>query len=240
MLERLGPATEPVRDRLRASAPAETALWLLAMPADAAATLAAATVADATTALDRCTSPEDRAELVSTVEIGRSFPGDVGVVVALLLNHVVLAPGQAIFLGAGNVHAYLGGVAVEVMANSDNVIRGGLTTKHIDVAELGEIVDRRWGPVAVQHPTGPIHTFESPVPDFALTRLDATTEAIEEIEATPSGPEIVLVTSGSLTVHGGSAAIELGPGQAAFVAPAAGPCRLRVADGTLAWRVTIG
>ena len=64
------------------------------------------------------------------------YPGDPGVSVALLMNHVLLAPGEALYLDAGNIHAYLGGLGVEIMANSDNVLRGGLTPTHIDVAEL--------------------------------------------------------------------------------------------------------
>ena len=68
-------------------------------------------------------------------------PGDTGVMVSLMLNHLVLEPGEAIFLPAGNLHAYLSGLGVEVMAASDNVIRGGLTSKHIDRAELLNITD---------------------------------------------------------------------------------------------------
>ena len=99
------------------------------------------------------------------------FPGDIGPVLALLLNYVRLAPGEAIFLGAGNVHAYLRGVCVEMLANSDNVLRCGLTPKHIDVAELLRVADftplaeprwpRRAGPADGAD-------FAVPVPDFAL------------------------------------------------------------------------
>lgn len=69
------------------------------------------------------------------------YPGDTGALVALSLNHVKLSPGQAIYLPAGNLHAYLSGLGLEVMAASDNVIRGGLTSKHIDKAELRQITD---------------------------------------------------------------------------------------------------
>jgi mannose-6-phosphate isomerase len=68
-------------------------------------------------------------------------PGDTGALVSLLLNFVRLAPGEAIYLPAGNLHAYLAGLGLEVMAASDNVIRGGLTSKHIDKAELRQIAD---------------------------------------------------------------------------------------------------
>ena len=75
------------------------------------------------------------------VELLAKYPGDTGALVALSLNHVKLAPGQAVYLPAGNMHAYLSGLGLEVMAASDNVIRGGLTSKHIDKAELRQITD---------------------------------------------------------------------------------------------------
>src|SRR5690606_15252997 len=72
--------------------------------------------------------------------IAHHYPGDPGVIAAMLLNHVRLQPGEALFLGAGVPHAYLDGLAVEIMANSDNVLRCGLTPKHVDVPELLRIV----------------------------------------------------------------------------------------------------
>ena len=75
------------------------------------------------------------------LELSERYPGDAGVLAALLLNLVVLAPGEALYLPAGNLHAYLSGAGVELMANSDNVLRGGLTSKHVDVAELLRVLD---------------------------------------------------------------------------------------------------
>ena len=69
-------------------------------------------------------------------DLAAHYPGDPGVLVALLLNHVRLAPGEAIWMPAGNLHAYLRGAGVEMMAASDNVLRGGLTPKRVDVDEL--------------------------------------------------------------------------------------------------------
>jgi len=69
------------------------------------------------------------------------FPDDTGALVALMLNEVSLEPGEAIFLPAGNIHAYLSGLGLEVMASSDNVLRSGLTSKHIDVAEVLKLAD---------------------------------------------------------------------------------------------------
>ncbi|MEL6982573.1 MAG: mannose-6-phosphate isomerase, class I [Actinomycetota bacterium] len=242
VLAHLGPSLQPVRERLATLGPADTALWLLGLPPSEAEPLARQAVDAAAAGLDADLDGPVRAELASTVEVGAAFPGDVGVVVALLLNHVVLEPGEALFLGAGNVHAYLRGVGVEVMANSDNVIRGGLTAKHIDVPELAAVVDRRSGPVPVQRPDGPVHHFEVPVPDFGLTRIDTSAGPVDPIEATPVGPEILLVTGGSLRVDGDAGAVDLGPGQAAFVGPTDGPLELIPGDGvdTLAWRVTAG
>ncbi len=74
-------------------------------------------------------------------DINQQFPLDVGLLVSLLLNYVELKPGEALFLPAGNIHAYLSGLGVEVMASSNNVLRGGLTTKPIDVDELIAVAD---------------------------------------------------------------------------------------------------
>src|SRR5690606_32332487 len=70
------------------------------------------------------------------LKLAARYPGDIGAVASLLLNHLRLAPLEAIYLEAGRLHAYLSGTGVEIMANSDNVLRGGLTPKHVDVPEL--------------------------------------------------------------------------------------------------------
>lgn len=151
-----------------------------------------------------------------------AFPGDVGVVLTLLLNHLVLRPGEAIYLGAGNVHAYLHGLGVEVMANSDNVLRCGLTSKHVDVDELlkitdfGERPDPRWRP----EPEG---WFRVPVPDFELVHVDLGghrtpgRDAGECATGTAGRPYLVLCVSGEATVQVGGGDVRLTPGRAAFV-----------------------
>ncbi|MGI9018136.1 MAG: mannose-6-phosphate isomerase, class I [Euzebya sp.] len=113
-------------------------------------------------------------ELDWTVRLARHFPHDIGVVVALLLNHVELAPGDAMYLGAGNMHSYLRGVAVEVMGPSDNVIRGGLTAKHIDTAELLRQVDTTPITPDVQSAAGPVHAYRIDRDAFGLARIDLT------------------------------------------------------------------
>jgi mannose-6-phosphate isomerase len=138
------------------------------------------------------------------------FPDDVGVLLTLLLNYVRLQPGEAIFLGAGNVHAYLRGAGVEIMANSDNVLRCGLTPKHIDIPELLRITDF----TELAEPRRPSvgGRFDVPVPDFSLTRLQVD----EPTGLHDAGPCIALCTSGEISL--GDIAIRRG--HAAFV-PAA-------------------
>ena len=81
------------------------------------------------------------AEAKTVLELGERYPGDAGVLASLLLNRMSLQPGEGIYLPAGNLHTYLHGVGIEVMANSDNVLRGGLTPKHVDVPELLRVLD---------------------------------------------------------------------------------------------------
>lgn len=89
--------------------------------------------------IERCAG-SDRREARLLTALAERYPGDPSVAVTLLMHHVSLLPGEAIFLGPGNLHAYLHGVGVEVMGPSDNVVRGGLTVKHVDVDELLRVV----------------------------------------------------------------------------------------------------
>jgi mannose-6-phosphate isomerase len=141
------------------------------------------------------------AEASLCVELSKKYPGDPGCVVALLLNRVVLRPGQALVLGAGNLHAYIRGVGVELMANSDNVLRGGLTPKHVDADELLRILDTSplASPVADAAPNGDGGvTWPTPCPEFRLSRYDVSRHGACTIEV--HGPEILLVTSGTVEV----------------------------------------
>jgi mannose-6-phosphate isomerase len=110
------------------------------------------------------------------------YPGDPGVILALLMNHVFLEPGQALFLDAGNVHAYLSGLGVEVMAASDNVLRGGLTPKHIDIDELERVVDFRAGKIA---PVTPREVVQG------LTEYPCNTDAFLLYKVEPSGDRVL-------------------------------------------------
>jgi mannose-6-phosphate isomerase len=138
------------------------------------------------------------------------FPGDAGAALAVLLNAVELEPGQAIYLGAGNVHCYLRGLGVEVMANSDNVLRCGLTSKHVDVAEVLAVTDF----TELLYPLWPAVAgrFAVPVPDFVLQRLEVAGDVAVDPDEN-GGPRIVLVTDGRLSVN----EVALTPGRAALV-----------------------
>ena len=131
--------------------------------------------------------------------ISETYPGDAGVVVALLMNHVVLRRGEGVFLQAGLLHAYLSGLGVEIMAASDNVLRGGLTPKRIDVPELLSIVDTTPSNVPVLRPqtAGAVGEYEVPVPDFALRRVTLTGEPVA---VAVQGPAMVLATAGDVRV----------------------------------------
>lgn len=149
--------------------------------------------------------------------LAESYPSDPGVVISLMCNHLKIAPGEAVFLPAGNLHAYLCGAGIEVMASSDNVLRGGLTNKHVDLAALIEVLDFTDGRVPVIHPVlGPGGLrYPVPVDDFDLTRvqLDVRSGSL----STP-GPQVLLVTDGTAVLGAGSDELVLQKGQSAFVA----------------------
>jgi len=156
-------------------------------------------------------------ELAWAVRIGEKYPGDSGLVVALALNLVELAPGDAIYLPAGNLHSYLRGTGVEIMASSDNVLRGGLTPKHVDVPELLAVLDFRSGPAELVpvDTRGPELRYRTPAPDFALSRFDLSDGAATVRPV--NGPEIVVVTHGAATVRRGTESVALKSGDSAFV-----------------------
>ncbi|GGX99793.1 mannose-6-phosphate isomerase, class I [Streptomyces anandii] len=148
-------------------------------------------------------------------EIARHYPGDPGVLAAMLLNHVRLQPGEALFLGAGIPHAYLDGLGVEIMANSDNVLRCGLTPKHVDVPELLRIVRfEAAGPGVLRPEAAPDgeEVYDTPIDEFRLSR-HVLPEGTTAHDLTLGTPQILLCTAGS--VRAGEH--ELTPGQSVFV-----------------------
>jgi mannose-6-phosphate isomerase len=169
-------------------------------------------------------------------QLAATYPGDPGVVISLMCNHLKLAPGEAVYLPAGNLHAYLCGAGVEVMASSDNVLRGGLTTKHVDLAALIEVLDFSAGRVPVLHPVlGPGGLrYPVPVQDFDLTRVELDTDAGV---LTTAGPQVVLCAEGTAVLGSADGELELTRGRSAFV-PAGAP--LSVRGPALLYRVTTG
>ncbi len=141
-----------------------------------------------------------RQECRVVLELAEMYPGDVGVLAALLLNHVILASGEAMYLPAGNLHAYLRGTVVEISANSDNVLRGGLTAKHIDVPELLRVLDFSFGalPVSRGEQVGPYETaYRTPAEEFQLSRLDWAEGELTPVLLRSQWPQILLCTLGS-------------------------------------------
>jgi mannose-6-phosphate isomerase len=151
---------------------------------------------------------------------------DRGIVSIYLLNLVRLAPGQATFIGPGVLHAYLSGVAVEIMASSDNVLRGGLTPKHVDVPELLRIL--RFEPVAPQIVDGGAvsdaeREYRGPADEFVLTRVHL--DAGRMVRRRSSSAEVLLVLEGEARVEWAGSALSLHRGQVALV-PAGLDCTL--------------
>ncbi len=216
------PGLEPMVERLsgpdHSRALRSTVEWVLGLPVERAAELVAAVA-----------SVNDLAAMLDGFH-----PGDPGVLVALLLHRVRLQPGEAVFLGAGNLHSYLSGVGVELMANSDNVIRGGLTSKHIDIDELLEVVVFEPYDLVVQRAEGPVHTFETGDSGFCLIRVEVVADHLVQ----PIGPEVVLVTSGHVQLEDvAGSRVDLVSGGAAFID---GDAAYTVRGDGVAWRATVG
>ncbi len=124
-----------------------------------------------------------------------TYPDDPGLLLFLLMNFITLEPGDFLYVSPGVTHAYLRGNVVEITSNSDNVIRCGLTPKHINVDEFFSIASFVSEQPQIQTPVESVHTYESPTP-FTLTRLNLN----EEFEATLQGPEILISTQNNFTI----------------------------------------
>ena len=162
-------------------------------------------------------SVADRELLATLTEL---YPNDPGVLIALMMNRVSLRPGQGLFVDAGVLHAYLGGLGIEVMSASDNVLRGGLTPKHIDVPELASILDFEPRPAqlaAVAELAHGLVRFETPVDDFVLYRADLGGSSILADLNLPSDC-VLLCTGGEVTVSTSKSEFEtLRLGEAAYL-----------------------
>lgn len=195
---------------------------LLAGPERPDADAVAQTVAACAARLADGRSPSVRADRI-VGRLAEAFPGDVGAVASLLMNPVSLRPGETLFVPAGGVHCYLSGLAVEVMASSDNVLRAGLTPKYVDTDEVLRTIDWIAAPpvrVAAEHVDDHVEVFYAPVDDFEL----AIATGHESPVALPGrGPRVLISLDGAVTAGHGPDRIELGRGQAAFVPASSSP-----------------
>jgi mannose-6-phosphate isomerase len=144
-------------------------------------------------------------------ELALRHPADVGALAPLYLELVELAPGQGLFLAARELHAYLHGAGLELMANSDNVLRGGLTPKHVDVPELLSTLRFEPGHPQVIEPSGNPARYPTPTDEFALFRLELSDRATLSARRSPA---IVLCTEGRCEASGSMA---LTQGQSALL-----------------------
>lgn len=164
-------------------------------------------------------------------KLNREYPHDIGILSPLFLNLIRLMPGQALFLPAGELHAYLEGLGIELMANSDNVLRGGLTSKYIDEDELLKVLSFKPRPVEILEAAHG-HEAESIYPSFAEEFvLSVITVSRDEFYREPDlrSAQILLCTQGRahVEVGGGHEALSLHKGESAFISAAAGTCTIR-------------
>lgn len=160
----------------------------------------------------------------TALELDQVFPRDPGILAALLLNRVELSPGEALYIPCGQMHAHLRGTGIEVMASSDNVVRGGLTSKHIAVDDLVQVVNYSWidPEVLTGTQTAPgVWDYPTHCHEFDVWRLDVDAGAPLSVPA-PEGARIALVTSGAVTLADGVRTIPLTTGESVFI-PATNP-----------------
>ncbi|MFT4050911.1 MAG: mannose-6-phosphate isomerase, class I [Microbacterium sp.] len=178
----------------------------------------AADVAELTAALESAAAGEAGfgPEVAVLRAAASDFPGDRGLFVALLMNLVILRRGEGLFAPAGVLHAYQSGLGVELMAASDNVLRGGLTPKHVDVPELLRVLDATPGPAPLveTHEVAGVVVYDVAIPDFSLARVELSGS---DVPVELRGPAIALATAGDPVVTQGERRVALAPGQAVYV-----------------------
>ena len=209
-LDRLGDsvAIGGLRDRLAGDAALRPVFeWLITRGEGVDAVVQA--VVDASADLDGL-------EFETVRRLADAYPGDPGIVISLLLHSVRLTKGEALYLPAGNIHAYLDGLGIELMAASDNVLRGGLTPKYIDVPELLSVLDFTPLPVPYLRPETTedgLRVFRPDVPDFVLVEYDGPGEASWKL----TGPAIALCTSGEVSVAGAASSAQLSRSRSVYL-----------------------
>jgi mannose-6-phosphate isomerase len=162
----------------------------------------------------------DRIQKHWVQRLAEQFPGDIGALAPLFLNIVELKPGEALFQPAGDLHAYLEGFGLELMANSDNVLRGGLTSKYVDVPELMTVLNFRSSDPDVLK-TGDenrcgIRRYSTPAGEFALGLADQDTNRNTRIPS-GMGPVIILSLEGNLVLNSETDKLKLSKGESAFI-----------------------
>jgi len=159
----------------------------------------------------------------TAVEIAEHHPDDIGVVISLMLNRMTLQPGEAAYLETGVIHAHLKGLCLEVMANSDNVLRAGLTTKHIDPEGLVACLES--GMARVSRVTPDFIDYDTEVfspagGGFALAVTQISAAAPEGVELVRSEGSVLICTGGEVTVVTGSGdKMTLGRGESLYLSP---------------------
>ncbi|WP_279505287.1 mannose-6-phosphate isomerase, class I [Aeromonas veronii] len=175
---------------------------------------------------------QDEETFALITSLAAQYPGDVGLFSPLLLNVVTLEPGQAMFLDACTPHAYVRGTGLEIMANSDNVLRAGLTPKYIDVAELLDCTRCLPKPddqiLLAPRCDGAVQHFDVPVPDFTFSVYPAG-----EHQLTTASAEILFAIDDTVTLKQGEQSLRLEKGQSAFIPAATGNYQL-LAEGRVA------
>ena len=212
------PQPQPLEDLLDSLSGSDVALpetveWVIGRR-----TGVATLVSLVTTLASRGVSGYD-AEMATVSSLAVEYPGDPGIVISLLLNRVSLAAGEALYLPAGNIHAYLSGLGIELMSASDNVLRGGLTPKHIDVPELLSVLDFTPVEVPYLHATSPsegVAAFRPDGADFELLRIDGM---FLDASVALTGPAIALCISGEVSISGAASSSSLALGDAVYITP---------------------
>ncbi|MGL6006489.1 mannose-6-phosphate isomerase, class I [Aeromonas sobria] len=176
---------------------------------------------------------QDEETFATISKLANQYPGDVGLFSPLLLNVVTLEPGQAMFLDAQTPHAYIHGTGLEIMANSDNVLRAGLTPKYMDVPELlacTRCVAKPDDQILLSpRMEGTVQHFDVPVPDFTFSVYDAGEHAL-----TTGNAEILFAIDGPITLIGQhDEHLTQTIGQSAFVPASTGDYRV-MAEGRFA------
>jgi mannose-6-phosphate isomerase len=145
---------------------------------------------------------DDDAALAWMIKLESAYPADIGVIFPAVLNLIHLQPGQAMFLPPGELHAYLHGVGIELMANSDNVLRGGLTPKYVDVQELMKVLSFQEKTIDVLQPEAYRRhekIYRTPTDEFALSVIMLKQGDAYE-SPTQRSAEIMLVTEGRVEI----------------------------------------